>query len=104
MTWAFALGNQTGAIIWAQSTGAQNMAASIRAYLLIETQAGTSNAVLDSLKSLDQTVQVDRVTGPYDIICVIETDSLNDLAEIVREHVHAMHGVTRTMSCMRLGE
>ncbi|MCH7971186.1 MAG: Lrp/AsnC ligand binding domain-containing protein [Chloroflexi bacterium] len=80
------------------------MATSIKAYLLIETRAGTGNAVLDGLKSLEQTVQVDRVTGPYDIICVIETGSLDDLGEIVREHVHSMDGVTRTMSCIRLGE
>ena len=80
------------------------MATSIKAYLLIETRAGTGNAVLDGLKSLEQTVQVDRVTGPYDIICVIETGSLDDLGAIVREHVHSMDGVTRTMSCIRLGE
>ena len=80
------------------------MANSVKAYLLIETQAGTSNSVLESLKSLEQTVQVDRVTGPYDIICVIQTDTLDDLGEIVREQIHAMNGVTRTMSCMHLGE
>ena len=80
------------------------MAASVRAYLLIETQAGTSNTVLDGLKSLEQTVQVDRVTGPYDIICVIETGSLGQLGAIVRDQVHAMEGVARTMSCMRLSE
>ena len=79
------------------------MATTIRTYLLIETQVGTSDSVLDGLKSIEQTVQVDRVTGPFDIICVIETDSLDDLGEIVREHVHAIPGVTRTMSCMRLG-
>ena len=80
------------------------MSTLIKAYLLIETLAGTSNAVLESLKSLKSTVQVDRVTGPYDIICVIKTESLNELGEIVRDHVHAIEGVTRTMSCMRLGD
>ncbi len=80
------------------------MATSIRAYLLIETRAGTSIGVLDSLKLLKQTVQADRVTGPYDIICVIETGSLNDIGDIVRDKVHAMDGVIRTMSCMRLGD
>ncbi len=80
------------------------MADSIRAYLLIETQAGTSNAVVEGLNSLEQSVQVDRVTGPYDIICVIETGSLDDLGEIVRDRIHSMPGVTRTMSCMCLGE
>lgn len=79
------------------------MATTIRTYLLIETQVGTSDSVLDSLKLIEQTVQVDRVTGPFDIICVIETGSLDDLGGIVRELVHAIPGVTRTMSCMRLG-
>ena len=79
------------------------MANSIKAYLLIETQTGESNAVLEALKKLDQTVQVDRVTGPYDIICVIETDSLDNIGNIVRDNVHTMTGVTRTMSCMQLG-
>ncbi len=82
----------------------QHMTISIRAYLLIETLPGTSDDVLDHLKSLEQTVQVDRVTGPYDIICVIETSSLDDLGEIVRDHVHTLGGVVRTMSCMRLGD
>ena len=78
------------------------MAASVRAYLLIETQAGTSNTVLDGLKSLEQTVQVDRVTGPYDIICVIETGSLDNIDNIIRDNIRTMNGVTRTMSCMQI--
>jgi DNA-binding Lrp family transcriptional regulator len=79
------------------------MANPIKAYLLIETQTGESNTVLKALKKLDQTVQADRVTGPYDIICVIETDSLDSIGNIVRDNIHTMPGVTRTMSCMQLG-
>ena len=79
------------------------MANPIKAYLLIETQTGESNTVLESLKKLDQTVQVDRVTGPYDIICVIETDSLDNIGNIVRDNIHTMPGVTRTMSRMQIG-
>ena len=79
------------------------MANPIKAYLLIETQTGESNTVLEALKKLNQTVQVDRVTGPYDIICVIETDSLDSIGNIVRDNIHTMSGVTRTMSCMQIG-
>jgi DNA-binding Lrp family transcriptional regulator len=75
----------------------------IKAYLLIETQAGESNSVLEGLKNIDNIVQADRVTGPYDIICVIETDSLDNIGAIVRDQIHDMNGVTRTMSCMQLG-
>ena len=79
------------------------MANPIKAYLLIETQTGESNTVLEALKQLDQTVQVDRVTGPYDIICVIETDTLDSIGNIVRDNIHNMNDVTRTMNCMQLG-
>lgn len=76
----------------------------IRAYLLIETQTGKSNAVLEKLNSLDQVSKADRVTGPYDVICVLETETLNEIGNIVKEQIHSMDGVLRTMSCMRLGD
>ena len=77
------------------------MSSTIRAYLLIETQAGESNAVLETLKLLQQTVQVDRVTGPYDLICIIEAVNLDEVGEIVREKIHTTPGISRTMSCIR---
>ena len=77
------------------------MSSPIRAYLLIETQAGESNTVLETLKSLQQTVQVDRVTGPYDLICIIEAVSIDEVGEIVREKIHTTPGISRTMSCIR---
>ena len=73
----------------------------IRAYLLIEASAGKGNAILESLKGLSATVQVDRVTGPYDVICVLESDDLDTLGEIVRGNVHNVDGVVRTMTCIR---
>ena len=73
----------------------------IRAYLLIEASAGKGNEILESLLALDVTVQADRVTGPYDVICVMESDDLDTLGEIVRGHVHNVDGVVRTMTCIR---
>jgi DNA-binding Lrp family transcriptional regulator len=78
------------------------MANLARAYLLIETQPGESNAVLEALEALDQTVQVDRVTGPYDIICVVETESLDEIGGIVHNDIHVLNGITRTMTSMRI--
>jgi len=73
----------------------------IRAYLLIEASAGKGNAILEKLLSLDVTVQADRVTGPYDVICVMESNDLDTLGEIVQENVHDVDGVVRTMTCIR---
>ena len=73
----------------------------IRAYLLIEAQAGTGNSILKELRGLRETIQADRVTGPYDLICILESDDLDKLGDIVRDTVHRIPGVSRTMSCLR---
>ena len=73
----------------------------IRAYLLIEAQAGKGNSILKELRGLRETIQADRVTGPYDLICILESDDLDKLGDTVRDTVHKIPGVTRTMSCLR---
>ena len=73
----------------------------IRAYLLIEAQAGKGSGIVSSLRKLPETVQADRVTGPYDVICVLESDDLDKLGDLVRDRVHKIDGGTRTMSCLR---
>lgn len=73
----------------------------IRAYLLIEAQAGRGSGIVSSLRKLPETVHADRVTGPYDVICVLESDDLDKLGDLVRDKVHKIEGVTRTMSCLR---
>ncbi len=73
----------------------------IRAYLLVEAEAGKGNAILAEVQKLPETVQADRVTGPYDLICVFESDDLDKLGELVRDRIHRIDGVVRTMSCVR---
>ena len=73
----------------------------IRAYLLIEAQAGKGGTIVNTLRGLKETIQADRVTGPYDVICVFESDDLDKLGDLVRDKVHKIDGVTRTMSCLR---
>ncbi len=69
------------------------------AYVLIEATAGKGNDILAALQDLPQTVQVDRVTGPYDVICILEMESLDDLASTVRDEIHSIEGISRTTSC-----
>ncbi len=76
----------------------------IRAYLLIEASAGAGNEVLGALRNLPAIVQADRVTGPYDVIAVIESDDLNELGSVLHDRIHAIPGITRTMSCLRFAD
>ncbi len=69
------------------------------AYVLIEATAGEGNDIVNALRAMPRTVQVDRVTGPYDVICILELDSLDDLGTAVREGIHSIDGIVRTTSC-----
>ncbi len=69
------------------------------AYVLIEATAGKGNEIVAALRAMPRTVQVDRVTGPYDVICILELDSLDDLGPAVRDEIHPIEGIARTTSC-----
>jgi len=43
---------------------------------------------------------VDTVTGPYDIVAVIEGKSLNDVGDLVTGKIHLIAGITRTVTCL----
>ena len=73
----------------------------VRAYLLIEASPGTGNSVLAAIRELPATLQADRVTGPYDVIVVLESDDLNELGDVLHNRIQSIPGITRTMSCLR---
>jgi DNA-binding Lrp family transcriptional regulator len=68
---------------------------------LIEASPGAGNDVLEAARAMPSTVQADRVTGPYDVIVVLEADDLNELGAVLHDDIQAIPGITRTMSCLR---
>jgi DNA-binding Lrp family transcriptional regulator len=39
------------------------------------------------------------VTGPYDVIAMAETASMDDLGKLLVARIQAVDGVTRTLTC-----
>ena len=74
----------------------------IKAYILIEMMAGHSRELVRVLVERDLVTDVDRVTGPYDVIAVIEAGDLNAISEIVASEIHTLPGVVRTNTCVSL--
>ena len=74
--------------------------AETRAYVLVETAVGRVSGISAALRGMPGLVSVDSVTGPYDMIIVLEAESLADVAELVTEHVHTISGVVRTVTCV----
>lgn len=75
----------------------------IRAYVLIEMVAGHSRTLVDSLKEQEGVRDVARVTGPYDVIVVLQAEDVDKIADAVEEKIHPLTGVVRTTTCVSLG-
>ena len=71
-----------------------------KAYILIEAAVGKTRDVVSTLRGLEGVVSVDPVTGPYDVIMVVEAKDLNAIGELVTSKIHPIPGVTRTVTCL----
>ena len=71
----------------------------VTAYLLIQTEVGKADLVVDSIRGIDGVVSADDVTGPYDVIVKTEADTLDDLGKMVVSKIQAVDGITRTVTC-----
>jgi len=74
-----------------------------KAFILIETAVGKSRDVVSALQSINGIASVDAVTGPYDIIAVLEAPDLNAIGGLVTGHVHVIKGIQRTVTCLSVG-
>ena len=74
-----------------------------KAYVLIETAVGKSRDVAAELSAVDGVRNVDAVTGPYDIIAVVEATDLNSVGDLVTSNIHTIGGIVRTVTCLSVG-
>ena len=75
-----------------------------KAYILIETRTGTLLDVSDTLSSVSGVEIVDTITGPYDVIAMVEVSDLNAVGQIVNGEIHGINGVVRTMICVVIND
>ena len=73
-----------------------------KAFVLIETVVGRNKEVVAALKQLDGVNSVDTVTGPYDIITIIEGETLNTIGDLVTAKIHPIAGISRTVTCLAI--
>ena len=71
-----------------------------KAFVLIETAVGRNKEIVAALSQLKEVKSVDTVTGPYDIVAVIEGKNLNDVGDSVTSKIHLIAGITRTLTCL----
>lgn len=73
-----------------------------RAYVLIEAEAGQVDSVIATLRGISGVSAADAVTGPYDIIVVIETEDQREIGRLVMSALHSIPGIKRTITCLAI--
>ncbi len=71
-----------------------------KAFVLIETAVGKNKEVVDGIKKIKGVKTLDTVTGPYDVIVVVESETLSDIGDIVIRQIHPIPGISRTVTCL----
>ncbi len=69
-----------------------------RAYVLINSEIGGEQEVVDQLKQMPEVTEVSVVYGVYDVIVKLEADSMEVLKEIITSKVRHLNKVRSTMT------
>ena len=80
------------------------MPASAKAFVLIEVNVGKAKDVASAISKLNSSgvESVYTVTGPYDIIAVVEGNTLNEIGDLVTSKIHPIAGISRTVTCLTI--
>ena len=72
----------------------------VRAYVLISASPGKAIDVAGRLKGQDGIVQVDAITGEYDVIAQVEADDIAGIGVLIVEKIQRQEGVFKTITCL----
>ena len=73
---------------------------STQAYILIDVMVGKTKEILKALLGMEGVKSAHAVTGPHDIIALLEAENLKSLGDVVLSQIRGVKGVIRTLTCM----
>jgi DNA-binding Lrp family transcriptional regulator len=65
-------------------------------YLLVETEVGQLDSVLQRLRGIPSVVEVEAVTGPFDLIVKVQAPHLNAALDTVVHRIRRVPGIKST--------
>ncbi|MBD3190922.1 MAG: Lrp/AsnC family transcriptional regulator [Candidatus Heimdallarchaeota archaeon] len=69
-----------------------------KAYVLINSEIGGEQEVVEQLKELPEVVEVSVVYGVYDVIVKLEAETMETLKELITSKVRHLNKVRSTMT------
>ena len=72
----------------------------VKAFVLIEVAVGKTKDVVGAIRKVEGVQSAEAVTGPYDVIAVIEKPDVNSIGDLVTRNIHSIGGIARTVTCL----
>lgn len=71
-----------------------------KAYVLIRTAPGLTKSIYSALRISSAVQSVEMITGPYDLIAVMEAADTNKLLKMIMNDIRPAAGVRDTLTCL----
>ncbi len=76
----------------------------MRAYVLIEAAVGRASDIAKGVRKVKlkeaNVISVEAVTGPFDVIALLDSDDLDKLGRAITDAIQQVSGVRRTTTCL----
>lgn len=74
------------------------------AYVLLTTETGAVRGVIDALKKIESVKETYMVYGVYDVIALVEAETMDKLKEIVTWNLRSLDKVRSTLTMIVVSE
>lgn len=74
------------------------MLESTRSLILIKCEAGSMKYVLERVSSFDKVLDAAMLTGPYDVMAIVEADEMREITETLVNKIRNVTGVEETVT------
>ena len=72
----------------------------VDAFVLVTVAGERVPDVVNQLQKMTGVQRVQAVTGPYDVIAIVQAPDLRALGELIARQVRAVPGVENTITCI----
>ena len=72
----------------------------VKSYVLTNVSMGEVSNTLEELKAFPEVKSAVAITGPYDIVAVVEAEDVSSLGQLVTRNIQGIKGVRRTITCI----
>lgn len=72
----------------------------VSSYVLVTVAIGKIQDVLEEIRKMNDVIDADAVTGPYDVIARVKADDLGKLTKTIIQNIHYIDGVIDTTTAI----